>query len=434
MQTIILLLVATQVVISAAASFAPKLKIPAPLILVLAGIGVSLIPKMPDVVIDPEIIMLGILPPLLYASATSVPVMNFRRDFRAISALSVVLVVFTSLALGSLFHHLIPGISLGWGVALGAILSPTDAVATSIIEGRGVPGRVSVLLDCEGLLNDASALIVLRTAIVATALGFSFWPTVGSFFLSIAIAFVFGKLAATLNLAIRKRVREEAVNTILSFTTPFAAALPAEHFHGSGLVAAVIAGFFTGMKAPRELPPGHRVSDAQNWATVELGLEGAIFLTMGLQLATIVRQIDQETIGLARGFEIAVLALLVTLAVRAVYVGPLLRGSNRRAKKKISHQAELATMQEQLRAGQIPDQIAKRAQKFHMPTNERALKRFETRIQRYLADLDYLASQPFGRRETTIVVWAGMRGAVTVAAVQLLPPETPHRPLLVFIA
>src|SRR5262249_46563966 len=150
------------------------------------------------------------------------------------------------------------------------ILSPTDAVATSIIRGRGVPSRVTVILDGESLLNDASALIVLRTAIVAGSLGFSFLPMLGSFVLSVVVAVCVGVLAARLNLAIRRHVRNEAVNTILSFTAPFAAAVPAELLHGSGLVAAVVAGVVVGVRAPRVLPPGHRLSDARNWATVEI--------------------------------------------------------------------------------------------------------------------------------------------------------------------
>ncbi|MEJ1965027.1 MAG: cation:proton antiporter [Gammaproteobacteria bacterium] len=126
-QTIVILLVITQLVISAAAALAPRLRIPAPLILVAAGICGSLIPSVPDFVIDPHLITLGLLPPLLYASAKSIPAMYLRRELTAINYLSVVLVVLSALALGAIFVWLIPGLEFGWGVALGAILSPTDA-------------------------------------------------------------------------------------------------------------------------------------------------------------------------------------------------------------------------------------------------------------------------------------------------------------------
>ncbi len=433
-QTIVILLVITQLVISAAASFAPRLRIPAPLILVTAGICVSLIPSVPDFVIDPHLITLGLLPPLLYASAKSIPAMYLRRELTAINYLSVVLVVLSSLALGAVFVWLVPGLAFGWGVALGAILSPTDAVATSIIRGRGVPSRVTVILDGESLLNDASALIVLRTAIVATSLGFSFWPTLGSFALSVLVAVGIGALAAHLNLAIRRRVREEAVNTILSFTTPFVAAIPAELLHGSGLVAAVVAGVVVGVRAPRVLPPGHRLSDARNWATVEIALEGVIFLTMGLQLSTIVRQVTVEPAGIGRGIVMAVLALAATLAVRAAYVAPLLWALHRRSQRLQARQPEFAAIQRELEAGRVPDSIARRAARWGFEMGERMVRRLLNRGRRHLADLDYLARQPLGLAEVTVMIWAGMRGAVTVAAVQLLPPSTPHRPLLVFVA
>ncbi|MEJ0040455.1 MAG: cation:proton antiporter [Gammaproteobacteria bacterium] len=433
-QTIIILLVVTQLVISAAASFAPRLRIPAPLILVTAGICVSLIPAVPDFVIEPDIILLGLLPPLLYASAKSIPASYLRRELTTISYLSVVLVVLSSLALGLLFVWLIPGLAFGWGVALGAILSPTDAVATAIIRGRGVPRRVTVMLDGESLLNDASALIVLRTAIVATSLGFSFWPTLGSFALSVLVAVALGVLAAHLNLAIRRRVKEEAVNTLLSFTTPFAAAIPAELLHGSGLVAAAVAGVVIGVRAPRVLPPGHRLSDQRNWATVEIALEGVIFLTMGLQLSTIMRQVTIEPAGVQRGIGIALLALLATLAVRAAYVTPLLWGLHRRSQRLRARQPEIEAFQRELESGHIPDSLARRAARWGFARGERMLRRLLKQARRYLADLDYLGRQPLGVAEVTVMIWAGMRGAVTVAAAQLLPHSTPHRPLLVFIA
>jgi CPA1 family monovalent cation:H+ antiporter len=433
-EAVIVVLVITQLVISAAAAFGPRLKVPPPLILVSAGIGVSLVPGLPGFVLDPQIILLGLLPPLLYASATSIPVVNLRRELSAVNALSVTLVVLTSLALGGLFVLLIPGLGYGWGVALGAILSPTDAVAAAIIKGRGVPGRVALILDGESLLNDASALIVLRTAIVATSLGFSFWSTVGSFALSLGVAIVVGSLAAHATLAIRRRVHDETVSTILSFTTPFLAAVPAELLHGSGLVAAVVAGFVVGTRGPRDLPPGHRLSDARNWSTVEMGAEGVVFLTMGLQLSSIVNQLAPSGVGMDRAFGIALLALVATLVVRAVFVGLLLWGLRRRALRAQSRQSKILAVQQELKAGRVPDVVARRNRGRDLTPGSPFLERLRRRGRRYLADIDYLSRQPLGRAEGTLVIWAGMRGAVTVAAAQLLPDSTPHRPLLIFVA
>ena len=155
-------------VIAGAAVVGPRLGIAAPLVLVAIGVAASFLPVFGSVEIEPDWILEGILPPLLYSSAVSIPAMNFRREFGAISGLSVVLVVASSLLLGVFFSLVIPGLGFGWGVALGAIVSPTDAVATSIVKQTSVSARVVAILDGESLLNDATALVLLRTAIVAS--------------------------------------------------------------------------------------------------------------------------------------------------------------------------------------------------------------------------------------------------------------------------
>jgi monovalent cation/hydrogen antiporter len=401
---------------------------------VLAGIGVSVIPAAPEVVIDPQLILLGLLPPLLYASATSLSATNFRRDFRAISGLSVVLVVISALGLGALFAWLIPDLGFGWGVALGAVLSPTDAVATSIIRSSGVPARALVILDGESLLNDASALVVLRTTIVASSIGFSFWQTLGNFAYSVSVAVVVGALAAVLNLAIRRRVQEEAVSTVLSFTTPFAAAVPVELLHGSGLVAAVVAGLVTGIRSPRDLPPGHRLSDSRNWASVQLVLEGLVFLMMGLQLSRIFKQVQGEPTGIGHALIIALLALAATLLIRAAYVGPLLWGLHRSARHWLSLQPRVVELKQQLEAGRMPDEQERRGNPLWRYLSVKNVRRLATQVRRGLADIDYLSRQPMRFAEGVLVIWAGMRGAVTVAAAQLLPLTVPHRPLVILIA
>ncbi|MBW4718616.1 cation:proton antiporter [Saccharothrix obliqua] len=426
MLEVITVAVLALVIIAAAAVLAPRLGVAAPLVLVLVGIATALAPVLEDVVINPEWVLEGLLPPLLYASAVSMPAMNFRREFRAISGLSVLLVVATALVLGGLFAWLVPDLGFVWGVALGAIISPTDAVATSIIKGTGLPRRVVVLLDGESLLNDATALVLLRTTVVATAAAFSFWGALGTFAYAIAVAVVVGALVGWGNLAVRRRVGDATVNTILSFTVPFVAAVPAEALGSSGLVAAVVAGLITGFRAPRVLPPQHRVSDAQNWASVELVLEGVVFLAMGLQLSTILTEVHREHTGLGAAIGIAAIALAVTLLVRTAYVTPLLWALRRRASRGEAIQPRIAAVNERLEAGQP---VGWRRQ-----PSPRDLQRLATRVRRGLADIDYLLRQPLGVREGSVVVWAGMRGAITVAAAQTLPENTPHRPLLVFIA
>ncbi|MEV7042723.1 cation:proton antiporter [Amycolatopsis sp. NPDC051061] len=234
------------------------------------------------------------------------------------------LVVASSLILGALFALVIPGLSFAWGVALGAVVSPTDAVATSIIRRTAVSKRVVVMLESESLLNDATALVLLRTAIVAIAASFSFWGALGTFAYAAAVAVLVGWLTGRLALLIRRRITDSTVNTVISFAVPFAASVPAEELHASGLVAAVVAGLVTGIRAPRDLSARDRLSDSQNWRTVELVLEGAVFLTMGLQIRAIIAGVSHDDAGVGSAVLVAVGALILTVAVRAAYVAPLL--------------------------------------------------------------------------------------------------------------
>ncbi|GEL95985.1 peptidase [Cellulomonas composti] len=427
--------VAALVVIAAATVAGPRMGVAAPLVLVVVGVAVSFVPAFDSVHIDPELILAGVLPPLLYSAAVSMPTMNFRREFGAISGLSVILVVLSSLVLGLFFMLVLPELGFAWGVALGAIVSPTDAVATSIIKRQPVSRRVVAMLDGESLLNDATALVLLRTAIVATAASFSFWRVAASFSYSVLVALVVGGVVGWLNLVVRKRVHDPAVNTLLSFTVPFVASIPAELLNASGLVAAVVAGLLTGIRAPRELSPQHRLSDKQNWRTVELVLEGAVFLTMGVQLRAVVTDVQQDHAGVGAAVLVAIGALVLTILVRAAYVAPLLGILARRARRSERLQSKLETMQTRMQTSAGKQETLERLNaRSRRTVTDRDLERFAVRITRGLADLDYFRREPLGWREGTVVVWAGMRGAVTVAAAQTLPDDTPQRAVLVLIA
>lgn len=566
--------------IAAAALIGPKVRIASPLVLVALGIGVSFLPFVPAFQVEPELILAGVLPPLLYSASVSMPAMNFRREFAAISGLSIVLVIASAVVLGLFFAWVIPGLGLWWGIALGAIVSPTDAVATSIVKRSPVSSRAVAILEGESLLNDATALVLLRTAIAGAAAAVSLWGTLGEFVFAVAVAVVLGFAVGRLNLFVRARLQNVTVGTVLSFTVPFLASIPAELLGASGLVAAVVAGLVTGRLAPRMLSPQSRLSDAQNWNTVEMVLEGAVFLLMGLELSSIFADVGSERIGVGPTLLIALGALLLTVLVRAAYVAPLLRGLKRRSARSERLKPRLAKMQEvladpavaaerasgfleQMRAargdparprelpassgvaavgaathadaaagvapattaaeaaheshgadeaegtghpgsgwgpgeivggpglgrtgrrsgtgrearagragGDVRTHSADRAggdvrahsagrdlrvqsdadRALRADLSERAklrlrrrlrrrrpptvadMARFTTRITRTLADIDYLVQAPLGWREGVVVVWAGMRGAVTVAAAQTLPDGTPFRSLLVLIA
>ncbi|MCS7475842.1 cation:proton antiporter [Umezawaea endophytica] len=434
MTELLVVIVTGFVVIAAATVFGPRLGVAAPLVLVAIGVAASFLPVFESVHVEPEWILEGVLPPLLYSSAVSMPSMNFRREFGAISGLSVVLVVGTALLLGWFFTLVVPGLGFAWGVALGAIISPTDAVATSIVKRTSVSKRVVAMLDGESLLNDATALVLLRTAIVATAATFSFWGSVGTFSYSVAVALVIGGLVGWLNLVVRKRVTDPTVNTVLSFTVPFLASVPAEHLGASGLVAAVVAGLATGIRAPRDLSPQNRLSDWQNWRTVELVLEGAVFLSMGVQIKSVVENVERDHAGVGASVLVAAGALALTVLVRAAYIAPLLRTLARRARRRERMQPRVQGMRDRMGTPEGVQETFGEVNTRGRRPSERELDRFALRVTRLLADIDYFLRQPLGWRDGTAVVWAGMRGAVTVAAAQTLPEDTPQRSVLVLIA
>ncbi|MGO4536507.1 cation:proton antiporter [Leifsonia sp. 2MCAF36] len=488
--------------IAAATTIGPKFGVASPLILVVLGILVSLLPFVPAVTLQPEWIIAGLLPPLLYSASVSMPAMNFRREFGAIGGLSVLLVIVSSVLLGLFFAWAIPGLGLGWGIALGAIVSPTDAVATGIVKRAGISPRVVAILEGESLLNDATALVLLRAAIAAAAASFTFGAVTLTFLYSVVVAVVFGLLIGWLNLVVRQRVKDATVNTVISFTVPFLASIPAEALGASGLVAAVVAGLVTGSRAPRVLSPEHRLSDAQNWRTVELILEGLIFLTMGLELFGILQHVQNDHAGVLPAIGVAAGALLLTILVRAAFVAPLLALLARRHRRGQRMRPRLEQLQQHLsdpeavqrgiaqrvappeeraltagtadadpetvaplpaggaaaldagasaspladsvfthpRSGRprgvSPERAERRRRRLlrrGIPTVEN-LTRFGTRVRRLIADIEYFTGAPLGWREGTIVVWAGMRGAVTVAAAQSLPESTPGRSVLVLIA
>ncbi|MFW0786883.1 sodium:proton antiporter [Gordonia sp. CPCC 206044] len=463
----ILIVVIAVLGIAAAQVIGPRVRVAPPLILVVVGAVIGVMPFVPAVDLDPEWILIGVLPPLLYSAAVSMPTMDFRRDFGAISALSVLLVLISSVVLGLFFAAVIPDLDLATGIALGAIVSPTDAVATQIAKRLGVPHRVTSVLEGESLLNDATALVVLRSAIAAIAAGISFANVALDFVLAVVIAVVIGTIVGWLNLAVRARVQDATVNTAISFTVPYLAYLPAEELGASGLVAAVTAGLITGAGAVRFLTPQHRLSDSQNWRTVELIAEGGVFLLMGLELWGLIVDVHNDHDGVGTAVWIGIVALVLTVIVRSLYVAPLVWALDRSARRGTEMRPVLADINATMRERQgdavtrplrrsradRPDRRARsavrrewqrlrrRMEPHHWtgvedlpPTSPETARMVSHKLTRQIADIDYYRSAPLGPKEATIVVWAGLRGVVTLAAAQTLPSDTPSRSLLVLIA
>jgi len=416
----------------------PRLGIAAPLLLVLVGVGTSLLPGFPSIVVEPEVILTGILPALLYAAAVNVPVTDFRREIRSISGLSIVLVVLSTAVLGLVFHWLIPGLALPWAFALGAVVSPTDAVATGMIRKLGINPRVVTVLEGESLLNDAVSLVLLRTAIAATATAVTVLGVSLDFLYSLAVAAVIGWAVGRLNLAVRGRISDPVVSTVLSFTVPFIAVVPAELLGASGLVAAVMAGLVTGAGAARALAPQQRISDRTTWKAAELVLEGSVYLIMGLELIGVIEEVRDEHEGVGTAFWIAAVALVATVLVRAAFVGPLVLGVHKRALRAERIQPRLVAFQERVEAAASTEalqHVTPRARRrFEFWSRRASRDDMRQHLTRLDADITHMLAQPLGWREGTVIVWAGMRGVVTIAAAQTLPSSTPHRALLVLIA
>lgn len=415
------------VVVVVTAAFSRKLGVAAPLLLVLVGIGYSFIPGVPEIDVEPDIILMGVLPPILYAAAINVPLVDFRRDFASISALSVLLVVVSALVTGFVLFMLLEDLDLGAAIALGAVISPPDVVAaTAIAKRMGLPPRLVSILEGEGLVNDATALVMLRTALAATALAasgeLSAWGVAGDFAYSLAVAVVLGLIVGVLSTFIRRRLREPTLDTAISFAVPFIAYIPAEQLHCSGVIAVVTAGLYSGHRSVH-LTPASRTSERLNWRTLQFMLENGVFLLMGAQLAGIVREVHADKLSADQAVYLGLLATAILILVRFAFVWPLLLAVRHGEQLRIARSSRLTAAAERLRS------LAGGPARF-----ERRRQRLGLAVDRRQNDIAQLRAEGLDARGTIVIGWAGMRGVVTLAAAQSLPVNTPYYEQLVLIA
>jgi CPA1 family monovalent cation:H+ antiporter len=430
------------VLVVAATVLAPRVGVAAPLLLVVLGFAASMTPFVGEVHIPPAWILSGILPPLLYSAAVSAPVMEVRRDLGIISTFSIVLVIATATVVGLLATVLIPGLPLGIGIALGAVISPTDAVATSIVRKAHVSSRLVAVLDGESMLNDATALVLLRSAIASVGVGISIWRVGGAFVWAVLAAVAIGFAVGKVNLLVRSKITDTNAGVALSLVIPFVASIPAEHIGASGLVAAVVAGVVTGYGAPHRIGARDRITERTVWRTIELLLESSVFLFIGLELPALVEDLTGSGGSIGSALRIGAVAVTVVLAIRTVFVAWSVWFLARRNRRAPAVREQLTEMQGQLGQGQVPELRAPgskagfRARRHALgdaPSTSQ-LNRVQRLLDMRIADLDYLAAEQFDWRDGIMLVWAGMRGAVTVAGVQTLPEDTPQRSLLVLVA
>jgi monovalent cation/hydrogen antiporter len=373
-------LLALAAVVCAVSALGRKLDVSVPLLLVLAGVAGSFLPFIPRVDLNPELVLVGLLPPLLYAAALQTSLYDFHSNKRAIGLLSVGYVIFGTIVVGLVAWWLFPEIPVAAAIALGAVVAPPDAVAaTAIARKVGMPRRIVTILEGESLVNDATALVCLRAAIAAIAGSVSVLEIGADFLLAAGGGLVVGLAAAYALTQLRLRIRNVAINTSTSLMAPFVAYLPAEAIHASGVLAVVVTGLIMGTKAPSMPSGAARQSQRSNWETVQFLLENSVFLLIGLQVRTIIEAVQDDSLGSARIWAGCAVILLAVLLLRPVWVFP---------------------------ATYLPRLIPAVARKDPAP--------------------------PW--QYPAIISWAGMRGVVTLAAALTLPKDLEHRTVLILAA
>jgi CPA1 family monovalent cation:H+ antiporter len=380
------LLIGMLVVLAATALLAEKIKVAYPILLVVAGLMMGMIPifvpSMPRIRVDPDVIFLTFLPPLLYYAGLLTTWRDFKANIRPISELAIGLVLTTMAAVAAVAHFFIPDMPWAASFLLGAIVSPPDAVAaTAVLEKLHVPKRLTTILEGESLVNDATALVAYRIALPLALVANSTFSLVG---LTWSILWVptagiaIGLAAAWCCAKLLEKIEAPAVESTLALLIPFAAYIPAEKLHASGVLAAVAAGIYMGRRMPEVGSPKQRIRTFAVWENLVFLLNGVIFILIGLQLYDIVLAIGRTT--LSELLWEAGLISATAIVVRVLYTFP---------------------------AAYLPRLIP-------------AVRRAEPQ------------SPPW--QNVAIISWAGMRGIVTLAAALALSDALPQKNVILFLS
>ena len=361
------------------------LRMPYPILLAIGGAGLGLIPGAPEVALEPDLVLLILLPPLLYAAAFFTPLRELRRNVRAISLLAVGLVLATMVGVAAVAHYVL-GFDWAPAFVLGAIVSPTDPVAATAI-GRqlGVPHRIVSIVEGESLINDGTALVAYKFAVAAVVTGsFSLLEASGEFVVSAVGGVAVGIGVGAIVAAVRRKLDNPPVEITIALVTSYFAYLPAEAIGVSGVLAAVTVGIYMGRLTSELTTPTTRIQGNAVWEILVFLLNSVLFVLIGLQLPLIVEGLDDGTLGelIAQGALIAGAVMLI----RLMWVFPFTYGP-----------------------------------------------RFLFR--KFRGDDPYVPWQ-----ETLLIAWTGMRGAVTLAAALAVPLTIdgggpfPERDEIIFLA
>jgi monovalent cation/hydrogen antiporter len=360
------------------------LQVPYPITLVLGGLAIGLTPGIPDIQLNPELVLLVFLPPLLYSSAVFADLRALRRDARVISLSAIGLVLATAAAVAAIAHELL-GVPWAMSFALGAIVGPTDpAAATAIMRRVGAPRRMVNILEGESLFNDATALVAYKVAVAAAVGGsVSAGHTIAEFFGEAAGGVAIGLAVGWVIGEIRKRISDVNTELTISLFSAYGAFIPADQVGASGVLAVVACGLYLGFRAPEIASLESRMQAEGVWSILAFLINAALFILIGLQLPSIVDGLSGRPAGQVVGYAAAVCgAVIATRFGWNFVVTYLIRAIDRR-----------------------PSQVARRA----------------------------------GWRIRVVGGWSGMRGAVSLAAALALPLRTeagaalPGRQLIQFV-
>lgn len=431
-EAIVVLLVAAIVIIGVVSAFAQRLGVAAPLILVVVGTGLALMPGTPDLTMDPQLILAGVLPSLLYAAARKVPFVDFRRNLLVISALAVGLVIGSAIASALVVQWFYPAAGLALALALGAVVSPPDAVAAISLGKRlGLPPRLLTILEGEGLVNDATALVLLSTSLSMLTLGSSDTAVtpgtvVLTFVWAVVGALLVGLLVGAVAVISRGLTEDPTLDIALALAVPFVAFVLAEEVGASGVVAVVIAGLWVGNRSTTRVAAALRRTEMTTWGTFTMLVENGVFLAMGYLLPNAVRQVLDED-GLQGIVLVGVLVSLVLIAVRFAAMPLVIMLMRQAARRQARLYEQMHSRYEQIDAtvqdrGLADHRLGRRVD---------ALRR---RLERRRFDITAERDQALGWRDSIVLSTAGMRGVVTIAAAQTLPAEHEMYDRLVLIA
>ena len=360
------------------ATVADRLRIAYPILLVVAGIGVALIPTQHRVQFQPELVLLVFLPPLIYDASLDTSAREVRAQIRPILFLAVGLVVATMTVVALVIHSIVPNMSWAVAFALGAIVSPPDSVAATQIAGKlGLPRRLLTILGGEGMMNDATALTAYQVAVAAVGSAFTVADVAWKFSFAVVVGVGIGLAVGWLGARVLRFTETPVIENTMLLILPFAAYLPADKLGASGVLAVVATGLYFGRHGSASLTAGARLQQREIWDLIVFLLTGLSFLLVGLELRPILDSLTNRESGSLALEALAVVGAVIVVRIVWIFGATAVPGGQRL-----------------LGSGRSP-------------------------------------SRPW--RESTVMGWAGMRGAVSLAASLALPQSFPHRDLLVFL-